>query len=35
MRLKDDQLSKIKIKGFKSIKECDIDFGKINVLIGS
>ena len=35
MRLKKDQLSKIKIKGFKSIKECDIDFGKINVLIGS
>ena len=35
MRLKDGQLSKIKIKGYKSIKECDIDFGKINVLIGS
>lgn len=35
MPLKKDQLSKIKIQGFKSIKECDIDFGKINVLIGS
>ena len=34
-RLKDDQLSKIRISGFKSIKECDINFGKINVLIGS
>lgn len=34
-RLKDGQLSKIRISGFKSIKECDIDFGKINVLIGS
>lgn len=33
--LKEDQLSRIKIKGFKSIKECDIAFGKINVLIGS
>lgn len=35
MRLRDGQLSKIKIKGFKSIKACNIDFGKINVLIGS
>lgn len=34
-RLKEDQLSKIRISGFKSIKECNIDFGKINVLIGS
>ena len=34
-RLKDGQLSKIRIYGFKSIKECDINFGKINVLIGS
>ena len=35
MRLKKDQLSKIKISGYKSIKSCEIDFKKINVLIGS
>lgn len=35
MILRDDQLSRIKISGYKSIKECDVDFGKINVLIGS
>lgn len=35
MRLKEDQLSKIIITGYKSIKECNIDFRKINVLIGS
>lgn len=33
--IKKDQLSKIKISGFKSIKECTVNFGKINVLIGS
>lgn len=33
--LNDDQLSRIRIEGFKSIKICDIPFGKINVLIGS
>ena len=32
--LKDDQLSRITIEGYKSIKKCDISFGKINVLIG-
>lgn len=35
MQLRSDQLSKIKISGYKSIKACDITFGKINVLIGS
>lgn len=35
MRLKEDQLSRIEIKGFKSLKDCSVDFGKINVLIGS
>lgn len=29
------QLSKIKIKGFKSIKECSLELNGINVLIGS
>lgn len=35
MRLQKDQLSRIIIKGYKSIKKCDISLGKINVLIGS
>lgn len=35
MVLEKDQLSRIIISGFKSIKGCDITFGKINVLIGS
>lgn len=35
MALKYDQLSRISISGYKSIKKCDIDFSKINVLIGS
>lgn len=35
MSLQADQLSRIKISGYKSIKACDIAFGKINVLIGS
>lgn len=35
MSLQEEQLSRIKISGYKSIKECDISFGKINVLIGS
>lgn len=35
MALEKDQLSRIIISGFKSIKGCDITFGKINVLIGS
>ena len=35
MALSQDQLSRIKISGYKSIKQCDISFGKINVLIGS
>jgi len=30
-----DQLSRMIISGYKSIKKCDINFGKINVLIGS
>lgn len=29
------QLSRVIIKGFKSIKNCDIPLGRINVLIGS
>ena len=33
--LQDDQLSRITIEGYKSIKKCDVSFGKINVLIGS
>ena len=35
MTLQEDQLSRIKIEGYKSINKCDIVFGKINVLIGS
>lgn len=35
MALSRDQLSRITISGFKSIKQCDIKFGKVNVLIGS
>lgn len=35
MKLAADQLSRITITGFKSIKHCDIKFEKINVLIGS
>lgn len=35
MPLQRDQLSRMTIHGFKSIKSCDISFGKINVLIGS
>lgn len=33
--LKFEQLSRIRINGYKSIKECDINLKKINVLIGS
>ena len=33
--LRTDQLSRITVQGFKSLKNCDISFGKINVLIGS
>lgn len=33
--LQSDQLSRMTIQGYKSIKKCDISFGKINVLIGS
>ena len=33
--LQDDQLSRMTIENYKSIKKCDISFGKINVLIGS
>ena len=33
--LQKDQLSRMTIEGYKSIKKCDISFGKINVLIGS
>ena len=35
MPLHANQLSRISIQGYKSIKACDISFGKINVLIGS
>lgn len=35
MSLQNDQLSQMTIEGYKSIKKCDIKFGKINVLIGS
>ena len=35
MALSRDQLSRITISGFKSIKQCDIKFRKVNVLIGS
>ena len=35
MRLSADQLSRINISGYKSIKNCSIKFSKINVLIGS
>ena len=35
MALRADQLSRMTISGYKSIKSCDISFGKINVLIGS
>ena len=34
-QLNQDQLSRIVIKGFKSIKECDLELGNINVFIGS
>ncbi|MEA4970638.1 MAG: AAA family ATPase [Candidatus Pelethousia sp.] len=33
--LKKEQLSRIRIQGFKSIKDCDLRLRKINVLIGS
>ena len=33
--VKPDQLSHISIKGYKSIKECDLELRDINVLIGS
>ncbi|OQA03648.1 MAG: hypothetical protein BWY69_00333 [Planctomycetes bacterium ADurb.Bin401] len=32
---KNNQLSKVIIKGYKSIKECDIELGSLNILIGS
>ena len=32
---REKQLSRIVIKGFKSIKECELDLGNINVLIGA
>lgn len=35
MPLYSDQLSRMRISGFKSLKSCDISFDKINVLIGS
>lgn len=35
MLLQNDQLSRMTISGYKSIKKCDISFRKINVLIGS
>ena len=35
MPLKEGQLSRMIIQGFRSIRKCDITFGRINVLIGS
>lgn len=35
MSLPRDQLSRIKISGYKSIRECDVELKKINVLIGA
>ena len=35
MLLQRDQLSRIKISGYKSIRECDVELKKINVLIGA
>lgn len=35
MALAKEQLSRITISGYKSIKKCDLSFRKINVLIGS
>lgn len=35
MTLKNAQISKIEIKGFKSLKNCSVNFDKINILIGS
>ena len=32
---KEDQLRRIAIKGFKSIKECELDLKNINILIGA
>ena len=34
-QLQYNQLSRMTISGYKSIKKCDITFGKINVMIGS
>jgi len=34
-QLNQEQLSRIVIKGFKSIKDCDLELNNINVLIGS
>ena len=33
--LQNDQLSRMTVQGYKSLKKCDISFGSINVLIGS
>ena len=30
-----DQLSRIVLKGFKSIRECDLELKELNVLIGA
>ena len=30
-----EQLSRIVVKGYKSIKDCDLELGNINLLIGS
>lgn len=34
MNLEQNQIKKVKIKGFRSIREQEIEFGKVNVLIG-
>ena len=33
--VKESHVSRIVLEGFKSIAECDLELGKLNVLIGS
>ena len=35
MEAQDGQLSRIVIRGFKSIQNCDIELNRINIMIGS
>ena len=32
--MNENQLSRIKLRGFKSIRECDLELNELNVLIG-